>query len=139
MYRVLMPVDTDEERSLKQAEYVSSLPGSDTDVEAVILFIFQDDDEELPEGFGSFKSATRVGSVRRVSEHFDEHDVAYTVLDDAGETADRIIEEANEHDVDSIVLGGRKQSPVGKALFGSVTQSVILDSDRPVVVTGADK
>jgi nucleotide-binding universal stress UspA family protein len=38
-----------------------------------------------------------------------------------------------ENDAEFLVVGGRKRSPVGKALFGSVTQSLLLDSPIPVV------
>lgn len=50
-----------------------------------------------------------------------------------GDPATEISGEADRLDVRYIVVGGRKRSPVGKALFGSVAQSVILNSDRPVV------
>ncbi|WP_345782540.1 universal stress protein [Halostagnicola sp. A-GB9-2] len=50
-----------------------------------------------------------------------------------GNPAEEIIEFANETDAHYIVIGGRKRSPVGKALFGSVTQSVLLDATQPVV------
>lgn len=51
-----------------------------------------------------------------------------------GEPADSIVEYADENDAQYVVLGGRDRSRAGKALFGSVTQSVILSLDRPVVV-----
>lgn len=50
-----------------------------------------------------------------------------------GDPATEVIEEADRVDARFIVVGGRKRSPVGKAVFGSVSQSVILDSERPVV------
>jgi nucleotide-binding universal stress UspA family protein len=40
---------------------------------------------------------------------------------------------AEEVDARYVVIGGRNQSPVGKAMFGSTTQSILLKSDRPVL------
>lgn len=64
---------------------------------------------------------------------------AATVGDDAttvglvGKASERIIEYADEHDARYIVVGKRKRSPTGKAVFGSVTQSVLLNADQPVL------
>ncbi len=137
MHRVLIPVDTNEDRAIAQARYVTSLPDASESVEAYLLFIFTDDSEDLPKDFKQFKSASRIGSVRRAQEHLEDHDIDVTVLEGSGDVEEGdILARADEYDVDAIVLGGRKRSPVGKAVFGSVTQSVILNTDLPVVVTG---
>jgi nucleotide-binding universal stress UspA family protein len=136
MYRVLVPVDDDVDRATAQAEYVTNLPSADEDVEAILLFVFHGDGEELPEELKQFNNASRVQSVRRAREHLEDAGVETTVREDSGDTTQDIIDDAEENDVDAIVLGGRKRSPAGKAIFGSVTQSVILNTDRPVVVTG---
>ncbi|MCG1002983.1 MULTISPECIES: universal stress protein [Halobacterium] len=138
MYRVLVPVDDDVERALSQARYVANLPDAENSVEAIVLFVFTGDSEDLPEDVQQFKSASRIQSVRRAQEFLEDAGVDVQVRDDSGDTTDDIIAEAEEYDVDAIVLGGRKRSPAGKAIFGSVTQSVILNADRPVVVTGED-
>lgn len=49
-----------------------------------------------------------------------------------GDPSQEILEEAERRDVRHIVVGGQNRSPVGKAVFGSVTQSVLLNAERPV-------
>lgn len=55
-----------------------------------------------------------------------------------GEPSAEIIDVAEEIDPRFIVIGGRRRSPVGKAVFGSVTQQVLLNSQWPVVTVMLD-
>ncbi|WP_336022611.1 universal stress protein [Halobellus salinisoli] len=50
-----------------------------------------------------------------------------------GNVTEEILRVASEEDPRYLVVGGRRRTPVGKAIFGSVTQSVLLEADRPVV------
>ena len=125
MYHVLIPVDQSEERATAQAEAVADLPASDSEVSVTVLHIFQDN----PSG----ASVNQVGSVRRATEILEEAGVEYQLDEESGRPAAEIVERANELDVDCICVAGRKRSPTGKALFGSVSQNVILDSERPVL------
>ncbi|MFB6353351.1 MAG: universal stress protein [Halobacteriales archaeon] len=136
MYRVLMPVDTDEDRARYQAEYVASLPDAADSVEVLTLFVFHGEGEGLPDELKPFKTATRIPAVRHTKEWLEEQGVTVEVHDESGDTAQDILDGAERFDADAIVLGTRKRSPIGKAVFGSVTQEVILGTDRPVVVTG---
>lgn len=137
MYEVLVPVDMNEDRARAQARFVADLPAADESVQATLLFVFDGTDEEMPDELKQFKSADRIASVRRSREVLEDAGVDVTLLDESGDPAKAITAVADTVEPDLVVLGGRKRSPVGKAIFGSVAQSVILNSDHPVAVTGA--
>lgn len=59
--------------------------------------------------------------------------IEYEPVGRMGDPAEEVLTYAESVDASYLVVGGRSQSPVGKALFGSVTQSVLLDSDCPVL------
>jgi nucleotide-binding universal stress UspA family protein len=55
-----------------------------------------------------------------------------------GDPAPRILNEAEERDASYIVLGPRKQTPIGKALMGSVSQLVLLNAECTVVFVAGE-
>ncbi|MFD1685019.1 universal stress protein [Halobellus litoreus] len=56
-----------------------------------------------------------------------------------GDVTEEILHVADEADPRYLVVGGRKRTPVGKAIFGSVTQSLLLEADRPVVTVMSEE
>ena len=130
MYKILLPVDDNTDRAAAQARYVSELPGATVDVTVTVAHAYRDE-------------ASSPGE-----ERFDEESPgvieALDILSDAGiateqrelyvPVAESIVELSDELGVDEVALCGRKRSPAGKALFGSVTQSVALDSAVPVTI-----
>lgn len=131
MYHVVIGIDDDADRALACVRAVSDLPGDASEKEVTLIHSFTNN----PSG----ASATQIHSVREASEFLEERGIDYDVNESSGDPAEVIIEFAEEEDADLIVTAGRKRSPAGKALFGSVTQTVILNSDRPVMVTGETK
>lgn len=61
----------------------------------------------------------------------EESDV--TFRGHVGDPAEQILGEADRIDARFLVIGGRKRTPVGKAVFGSITQSILLNAELPVV------
>ena len=51
-----------------------------------------------------------------------------------GDVGDAIVDLTNQLRPDLLVLGARRRSPVGKALLGSVAQTIILEANVPVLV-----
>lgn len=56
-----------------------------------------------------------------------------------GDVTRELVDYTDEHDVRYLVIGGRRRSPTGKALFGSNTQSILLNATVPVVTVTQPK
>lgn len=76
------------------------------------------------------------------------NDIAVATLDSqrrvhpegrVGDPVQEILAAADKHDARYIVVGGRKRTPAGKALFGSATQSILLNADQPVVTVMSEE
>jgi nucleotide-binding universal stress UspA family protein len=127
MRDVLLPIDTDNDRALAQADTVRDL----FDADSTVAHLFHDFTDN-PEG----ASVSQVGAVKHAADALENAGFEVSYHETSGDPAESIIDTGEELDVDAIVVAGRKRSPAGKALFGSVSQSVILGSDRPVIVCG---
>ena len=131
MYEILLGLDRNVDRARAQANEVLAMPFDSDAVHVTLVHDF----EQNPEA----ASVTQVASVRRARELFEDAGFEVSLEGTSGEPVEGILSAADEVDADLIVLAGRKRSPAGKVLFGSVTQAVILDSDRSVLVVNADQ
>jgi len=76
--------------------------------------------------------ARRHGTIRTIANALEEAGVSYEVLGRRGDHATEIVGLAAEIGADRIIVGGRKRSPSGKAVFGSVAQDIMIEADCPV-------
>ncbi|QZP39450.1 universal stress protein [Halobaculum magnesiiphilum] len=144
MYHVLLAVDDDEDRTADQIETLRSLPGRD-DLRVTVVHVHETVDapadeagrsviESINDEIGELQGLPE--TVTTVRDAVDDLGVPVEVTERTGDAAEEVLAEAEERDADAILLAARKRSPAGKALFGSVTQRIIIDGERPVIVAG---
>ena len=76
--------------------------------------------------------------ITKVLREVDLHDVEWTLQVTTGEdVAEAVLDVLSGVDAELLVIGARRRSPVGKLFLGSVTQSIILHADVPVLVVKA--
>ncbi|APW97804.1 universal stress protein UspA [Halobiforma lacisalsi AJ5] len=136
MSRILLPVGLDEQRTERAAEVLSSLPGDPADLEVVALDVVREFDVTGEGEFSSdevFEKREFPESAEAIIADLEAEGTTVEKRREHGDPAETILEVADEIDADFIVMSGRERSPTGKALFGSVMQSVLLSADCPVV------
>jgi nucleotide-binding universal stress UspA family protein len=60
-------------------------------------------------------------------------DIDVTLAETSGDPGEEILAEAGEIGADVVSVAGRKRSPAGKAVFGSVAQEVMLNAEVAVL------
>lgn len=130
MYQILAAIGNDEDRALEQAKAIADLP-LDRDVSVTLFHDFTENVEGA--------SVHQVASVRRAAEYLEDAGIDVEYAESSGDAARAILETADEMDANLLCLAPRERTPTGKALFGSVTQQVLLETSRPSLVIGAEQ
>lgn len=138
MYEIVLAIDDNEARASKAAKAVADYPGA-TDVHVTILNVFEEFSVADADG-GSVDSdelydvSELPDTVSQARERIEEAGFSVDVRREHGEVDSEIVAVSDELEADQIVVSGRKRSAVGKAIFGSVVQDVLLNATRPVTV-----
>lgn len=138
MQTVLVPISENEEQARRIERTVRDLPFERDAIRLVVLNVFEEFKVESAEWVAidssDFYDEEFPAVAAEVAANLEAAGFTVNVRREHGDPAETIVAVANELDADSIVIAGRKRSPVGKVLFGSVTQAVLLAADVPVIV-----
>jgi nucleotide-binding universal stress UspA family protein len=139
MYTVLLPIDEHEGRARRAAEIVIDLPGEPAAKSVTLLNVSEKTKQPWLQEFESQRAEGAdepelPESTNAAHELLVEAGIDVETRLERGDVTKQIRAVAAEIDADNIVMSGRKKSPTGKVLFGSIAQSVLLDADRPVTI-----
>jgi nucleotide-binding universal stress UspA family protein len=145
MERALAVVDADESTKalVREAGELAAAVGA----ELVLLHVTSSDEyEEMRQTMESIPNNPVGYSAQKAREGAEDFAadigreglsdiaVSYEAVGRVGDEQSEILETAEAYDCDHLFIAGEKRSPTGKALFGDLTQSVILNFDGPVTV-----
>jgi len=136
----------DRERAEKLARTAEDIAGP-AGATVVLAHVFTEDEYETtlenlrvgdPDSVTSDEVARRHATIRTIGDAFDEADIEFEVRGAVGEHGETIVSLAKSTDSDLVIVGGRKRSPTGKAVFGSTAQEVMLSAPCPVTFVRGD-
>ncbi|HQV92604.1 MAG TPA: universal stress protein [Phycicoccus sp.] len=113
------------ERVLAEALREAKMRETDLVVLNITDSLDLDKQEALQVGIGDV--VTKVGADSGV-------DWTVELVAGASDVAERILGAIDSHGAELLVIGARHRSPMGKALLGSITQTLLLEASVPVLV-----
>ncbi|UHH26815.1 universal stress protein [Halobacterium noricense] len=130
----------DSDRAEKLADFAVDI-AAPADSTVVLAHVFTEEEYtsateqlgiESPTEVTPDEVARRHSTTRAISKALDDAGVNHEIRGTIGPHGDEIIRLAAEDDSGLVVVGGRKRSPTGKAVFGSTAQEVMLSAPCPV-------
>jgi len=85
--------------------------------------------------------AKRYLTIRELGDAMEEAGVEFGwhgSISNGASQGERVVELAETVDADLVIVGGRKRSPTGKAIFGSTAQEIMLNAPCPVTFVRGD-
>ncbi|GAA0251980.1 universal stress protein [Haladaptatus pallidirubidus] len=122
--RLLIAVD-DSEPARKAVEHVFELFPEDT---VVALHVT----DPLGESYGERNDSDEIFDW--VRETADEYGAAVETVTESGDTAETVVQFAEENDIDQLFVGSHGRAGVSRILLGSVAETVVRDSPVPITV-----
>jgi nucleotide-binding universal stress UspA family protein len=138
--RILLPVDGSEQ-AMAACQWAM---GEFADAELVLLHVINPADAgySAQASIPSFSEEWFEKAKDEAEELFEEirneaneHETVVTSDTTVGKPSRAIVEYAEEHDIDQIVMGSHGRSGVSRILLGSVAESVVREATVPVTVT----
>jgi len=139
--RILLAVGpNDADRVDELAETVIDIAGP-TGASVVVAHVFtQDEYDNVIDQLDFVEAgdanpdevADRHTTVRELEERLGDSDIEFSVRGAVGNHGEQIVNLAEDTRADLVIVGGRKRSPTGKAVFGSTAQEVMLNAPCPV-------
>jgi nucleotide-binding universal stress UspA family protein len=70
----------------------------------------------------------------RAANYLEEHDVEATLVQQSGPVAQMILQAAQAHQSDLLIMGGYGRGPVLEVVAGSAVDQVLRESRQPILV-----
>lgn len=77
--------------------------------------------------------ASRLECIDMLSETLENEDISYEILGEIGTEGEQILRKIEDLDADLLYISGRGRSPTGKAVFGSTSHRILMNSSCPVL------
>lgn len=142
MSGIVVPVSRNESQTKRLVDGIIDFPQIGTDTRITIVNVFEEfdpDEQFMTKGIdidseALFEEEQVPETVTMATETLTEAGYTVDIRREHGDITESILDCVADIDADGIAMTGRQRSPVGKVLLGSVTQSILLSAECPVIV-----